>query len=185
MELIAIQAHVEDVEGSHRRPAVLVGKGDRDQAVRLHLGGQGDELVPGLRNLVAVRREDALPVDDDPRVVIDRHEVLFAVGAGRGGLHGVREMAADLGPDVTDVGREALSCEELHAVAGEPGEDVVRRALEIRADRILEFPVVGGVDRGGHADLRSTGVDQAGVSGLRIRIRLVRSDRDGAADCGL
>ena len=54
VELIAVHAHVQDVERAHGRPAVLVGEGERDEAVGLDLLGQRDELVPRLRDGVAL-----------------------------------------------------------------------------------------------------------------------------------
>ena len=155
MELIAVDAHVDDVEGAHRRPAVLVGERDRGEAVLLHLGTEGLELVEGRGDLVALLLPHARAVEDCPRVVVQRHEVLLAVVARRRRLEGVGELAADLRPDVRDVAGQALRGEEPHPVPGEPGEDVIRLALEIGVDVLLERVVVDGVDRPLHAAVGS------------------------------
>ena len=75
MEVIPVEAKVEDVEGAHGRPAVAVAESERSEAVRLHLGAQGEEVVTGGRNRVALVREEALAVEDAPRVVVDRDAV--------------------------------------------------------------------------------------------------------------
>jgi len=129
VEVVAVDAHVQDVERAHRGPAVLVREGDRRQAVGLHLLGERDELIPGLRDRVALLLEDALAIEDRPRIVVDRDEVLVAVEARRGSLHRRRHLRRQRLPDVVDRGREAPLGEELHPVAGEPREEVVRRAL--------------------------------------------------------
>src|SRR5437868_2092642 len=85
--------------------------GVRDATVRLDLLGQRDVVVPVLRGLVALLLERALPVEQRPRVVVDRHEVLLAVRAGRGGLERVGE-AVQAAPDVADVLEVALLGEE-------------------------------------------------------------------------
>ena len=41
VELVAVEAHVQDVERAHGRPAVLVPERERDEAVRLHLRRRG------------------------------------------------------------------------------------------------------------------------------------------------
>ena len=68
VEVVAVEPEVEDVERAHRRPAVLVAEGERDQAVRLDLRGERLELVEGLRDLVALLRRKALAVEDRPRI---------------------------------------------------------------------------------------------------------------------
>ena len=131
MELVAVLAHVEDIEGAHCRPAVLVGEGQRYEPISLDLGGEGLEVRPRGRDRVALVGEQALPVDDDPRVVVHRDEVLLAVVAGGCLLEGVRVVAPGCGPDIGDVRRQSLGREESHSIAGEPGEHVVRRALKV------------------------------------------------------
>src|SRR6478672_11397323 len=83
VEVVAVDAQVDLVERAHGGPAVLVAEGDRVEAVLLHLRAERVELVEGLGDLVALVLEDALAVEDRPRVVGDRHEVLLAVGTGR------------------------------------------------------------------------------------------------------
>ncbi len=146
VELVAVGAHVDVVEGPHHRPAAVVGHGQRGQPVLLLLLEQGDVLVPGLGRLVVVLLEDALPVEDRPGVVVERHEVLLAVAAGGGRLQGVGEVGPDLLPHVGDRGRQPLLREEVHAVAGEPEEHVLRGALKVAVDVLLERVVVDGVD---------------------------------------
>lgn len=116
VELVAVGAHVEVVEGAHRGPAVLVAERDRRQLVLLHPPGERQILVQGARRLVPVLREDALPVEDRPRVVVVRREVLLAVGAGRLGLERGGE-AGVVAPEVADVVQQPLLCEELHPEA--------------------------------------------------------------------
>ena len=142
VEVVAVDPHVEDVEGAHRRPAVLVGERERGDVVPLHLLHQGGELVERRGRGVAVLLPDRLPVEDRPRVVADRHEVLLAVGGG-GGLEGV--VHAVDGPHVGDVGDQPVVGELLHPVAREPGEDVVGAALEVGVDVLLERVVVDRV----------------------------------------
>ena len=88
MELVTVHAKVEDVERAHRRPAILVGEGDRDEAVRLNLLAEGLEIVHRRRDGVALFREQALAIEDGPRVVVNRDEVLVTVVAGRSRLEG-------------------------------------------------------------------------------------------------
>ncbi len=180
MELIAVLTHVEDIERPHRRPAVLVAESERDEAVRLHLLGQGDELVEGLGDRVALLLEEALAVDDDPRVVVHRDEVLLSVVAGRGLLECVRVVVANLGPHVGDWRREALGGEEPHPVPGEPGEDVVGSALEIGVDLVLELAVLDGVDRRLRPSLAVAVLDHRGEGSLGRVIGVVRADRHRA-----
>jgi len=104
---------------------------ERDQAVALDLRGESLELVEGLGDRVALVREDALPVEDRPRIQVDRDEILLAVVTGRADLERLAVVRCELRPDVADVIRQPLGGEEPHPVAGEPGPDVVRRALEI------------------------------------------------------
>ena len=103
VEVVAVDAHVDVVERAHRGPAVLVAEGDRRHAVLLDLLAERLEVVQVRGRLVAVLLPDALPVEDRPRVVVERHEVLLAVEPGGGLLEGVGEAAADLLPDVVDV----------------------------------------------------------------------------------
>src|SRR5215211_2890795 len=171
VELVAVDTQVELVEGAHGRPAVLVGEGDRDQAVLVHLLGQGDQLVEGLGGLVALLLPDRLAVEDRPRVGGQGHEVLLAVVAGGGLLEGLahpREAAVD----VTDVAGQALGGEEPHPVAGEPGEHVVGVALQVVVDVLLEGVVVDGVDLHGHP----RGGQHVGVGLLGHRVGLVGAE---------
>jgi hypothetical protein len=178
VEVVAVDAHVQVVEGAHRRPAVLVGEGDRGQAVALDLLCQRDELVPGLGRLVAALLEDALPVEDRPRVVVEGDEVLLAVEAGGGLLERVGEVAADLPPHVGDGARQAALGEELHAVAGEPHEHVVGSALQVVVDLLLERLVLDRVDLGGvPGRLLEVGEDLL-IGLLGHRVRGVGADRD-------
>jgi hypothetical protein len=145
VEVEAVEAHVEDVEGAHRRPAVLVAEGERRHALALHVVHERHEVVVGLRRHPAVLLEHRLPVEHRPRVVLDRHEVLLAVRRGRCLLEGVVE-AVD-GPDVAQVGDQPVLRELGHPEAGEPGEHVVGRALEVGVDALLERVVVDRVER--------------------------------------
>ena len=151
MVLIAVQPHVEDVEGAHRRPAVLVGEGEGDELVGLHLLGQRFELVQGRGRLVPLLLPDRLAVEDRPRVVGLGREVLLAVIARGRSLERVVDPVQR--PDVADVADQATGGEEPHPVAGEPGEDVVRAALEVVVDVLLERVVLNVVDRDLHAAL--------------------------------
>ena len=180
MEVVAVGAHVDVVERAHGGPAVLVAEGDRRHAVLLDLLAERLEVVEVRGRLVAVLLPDALLVEDRPRVVVERDEVLLAVEARRGLLERLGEVAADLLPDVADVGRQFALGEELHAVAGEPGEHVVGRALEVVVDLLLERVVVDRVD-----------VDRDARDGLELVERLleralgdgvgvVRAEADGA-----
>src|SRR5215211_5229706 len=171
VELVAVDAQVELVEGAHRRPAVLVGEGDRGQAVLLHLLGQGDQLVQGLGRLVAPLFPQRLAVEDGPRVGGQGHEVLLAVVAGGGLLEGVVH-ARQAAPDVADVAGQALGGEEAHPVAGEPGEHVVGVALEVVVDVLLEVLVVDGVDLHGQPG----GGQHVGVGLLGHRVGLVGAE---------
>jgi hypothetical protein len=143
VEVVAVQAHVEHVEGAHRCPGVLGREGERGDLLALHVLQEGVEVGPGRGGGPAVLLEDRLPVEHGPRVVLDRHEVLLAVGGGRRLLERVAE-AVDR-PDVADVADEAVLGELRHAVAGKPGEDVVGRALQVGVDALLEGVVVNGV----------------------------------------
>ena len=156
VEVEAVEPHVEDVERAHRGPPVLVAEGERRDALALHVVHQRHEVVVVGRRLPPVLVEDGLAVEDRPRVVAHRHEVLLAVRRGRGLLEGVVE-AVD-GPLVTEVGDQAVLGELGHPVAGEPGEDVVRRALEVGVDALLERVVVDGVDRDRGVGLLAVGV---------------------------
>jgi len=120
VELVAVDPQVEGVEGAHRRPAVLVGEGERHELVLLHLLGQGGQLVEGLGDLVALLLPDGLAVVDGPWVVRLGHEVLLPVLAGRGLLERIRYAGER--PDVAD---ETARGEELHPVAGEPREHLL------------------------------------------------------------
>ena len=180
VEVVAVDAHVQDVERAHRRPPVLVGERDRREPVLLHLLREGDELVPRLRDLVPVLLEHALAVEDRPRVVVDRHEVVVAVEALRRLLQRRRELRLERIPHVVDRRQQSLLREELHAVAGEPGEDVLRLALQVRVDLLLERVVVDGVDAELRPRLLTECLEHRGVRGLRDRIGRVGADRDGA-----
>ena len=59
---------------------------------------------------------------------------------------------------------EALGGEEPHPVAGEPDEHVVRAALEVVVDVLLEGVVVHGVDR----DLHATLLGEVGRLGVEL-----------------
>ena len=184
VEVVAVDAHVQDVERAHRGPAVLVRERDRRDAVALHLLGERDELVPGLRNRVALLLEDALPVEDRPRVVVDRDEVVVPVQALRRRLHGRREVRLERRPHVVDRGQQPLLGEELHAVPGEPGEHVLWPALQVAVDLLLERVVVDRVDLDlGPGGLRERGEDGRGGL-LRDRVGRVRAERHGACRLG-
>ena len=133
VEVVAVQAQVEDVERAHRGPAVLVAEGDRGQAVRLaSWSHERLELVPGRRDGVVLVREDALAVEDRPRVVVDGDAVDSCRRCRRpSSAKPVGEVALDLGPYVVDRRRQALVREELHAEAGEPR---VRGVRGVRRD---------------------------------------------------
>jgi hypothetical protein len=171
MELVAIEPHVDVVEGAHGRPAVLVGEADGNDAVRLHLRGEGLEGVKGLRHLVPLLRPEALPVEEPPGVVVVGYEVHLAVRPGGGLLQRIGVVAADGFPDVVDGREEALACVELHAVAGEPGKRIVRRALQVGVDLVLE--IVVGHHIGGYllAGLGREGVGDGLVRALGDVIR--------------
>src|SRR3954451_8099255 len=169
VELVTVDPQVEGVERAERRPAVLVGEGDRDQPVLLHLLGESRHLVERLRRLVALLLPHGLAVEDRPRVVRHRHEVLLAVLARGRLLERVRDPVDR--PDVTDVADQAAAGEELHPVAGEPAEDVVRAALQVVVDVLLEGIVVDRVDLHLHALL----LGEVG------RLRLILLGERGAA----
>ncbi len=178
VEVVAVDAQVELVERAHRRPAVLVAERDRDEAVLLHLGAEGVEVVEGLGDLVAVLGEHALAVEDRPRVVGGRHEVLLAVVTGGGLLERVAQSREST-PDVGDVPREVLGGEEAHPVSREPREDVVGRSLQVVVDVLLERVVVDRVDL--HREPRVgllEGVDDGLDGGLWHGIRLVGPESD-------
>ncbi len=181
VELVAVDPHVDDVEGAHRGPAVLVRERDRRQAVGLHLLGERDELGPRLGSGVALLLPQGLPVVHGPRVVLVRHEVLVPVGACRGRLERRRHLRRQRLPDVVDRRREALRREELHPVAGEPREDVVRAALQVVVDVVLEGAVRKGV--GLDVDSRRLG-EQLGVREQRRDpgVLFVRAERDGVGE---
>jgi hypothetical protein len=176
--VVAVRAQVDDVERAERRPAVLVRERQRDQAVALHLLGQREELVPCRRDLVALGLEDALVVEDDPRVVVERHQVVLAVQPLGQALRGVVEVAADLLPHVVDRAEQALRGEELQPVPGEPGGQRVRRALQVVADVVLERVVVDRVDADLHAGLAGGLLDQRRERVLGRRIGVVGAERD-------
>ena len=146
MEVVAVEPEVDRIEGAHRGPALLVGEGDRGQPVGGHLLAQRLEVVHGRRDRVTAVGEQALAVEDRPRVVVERHEVLVAVVAGRRllerlGVLGVETVA----PHAGQVTGEALGREEAHPVAGEPSPYVVRAALQVLGDLLLELLVVDRV----------------------------------------
>ena len=154
---------------------------ERDKAVGLHLLGQGHQVVPRRGDGVALLREGALVVEDHPRVVVDRHEVIVAVGALAQRLHRVAEVPADLVPHVVDRLEQPLSREVLHPVPGEPGGEVVRRSLQVGRDVILKGVVVDGVNRDADAG-RLLGVGHQGREGLLRRgVGVVGAEADGAA----
>ena len=146
MEVVSVHAQVEDVERALRRPAVLVREGDRGEPVLLHLFAQRLEGVPVRRDLVALGCPQVLAIEDRPRVVVGGHRICVAVVAldRRGEAGGV--VALHRVPDVVDRRGQSLVGEEPHAVAGEPGENVLRRALQVRRDLVLERAVVDRVD---------------------------------------
>jgi hypothetical protein len=148
VELEAVQPHIEVVEGAHGRPAVLVRETDRDQTVLLHRGAERFEFVEGLRLGVAAFLPEAFAVEESPGVVVVGHQVLFAVRAGGCGFERIGEVAADLLPEVVDRGDQAFLRVVLHPVTGEPGEGVVRAALQVGIDLLLEVVVRNHV--GGH-----------------------------------
>ena len=105
----------------------------------------------------------------------------MAVSARGRTLHGVRVVAADLLPHVVHLPRETLSGEKLHAVTGEPGEDVVRLALQVVVDLLLEGLVLDRVDGDRNAGLLGEGIQHV-LHGLeRHRVRVIRAERDGVA----
>ena len=68
VESLAVHPHVQDVEGAHCRPAVLVAGREGDKAIGLHLRCERHEIGEGGRDRVTLRGEEALLVHDDPRV---------------------------------------------------------------------------------------------------------------------
>ena len=166
VELVAVQAHVDVVEGAHGRPAILVGKLDGDDSVALHLLAQGLEFVEGGGDGVTLLRPEALAVEEAPGVVVVRDEVHFSVGACRSLLHGVRVVGANLLPHVVDGCQQALLGVVLHAVAGEPREGVVGTALQVRGDLVLEVVVGDHIGADGDAALLGEGVRDGLVGGL-------------------
>src|SRR5690606_37910399 len=88
-------------------------------------------------------------------------------------------VAADLLPDIRDVGGQALLGEELHPISGAPGENVVRRAPEVAVDVLLEGVVVDGVDP--YAGLCEL-LDNVGERLLRLLVVGVGAQGDGAED---
>jgi hypothetical protein len=175
VELVAVDAQIQLVEGAHGRPAVLVGEGDRDQAVLLHLLGQRDQLVQGLGRLVAPVLPERLAVEEPPRVGGQGHEVLLAVLTGGGGLHGLAHPG-DAAPDVADVAGQALGGEELHPVAGEPGEHVVGVALQVVVDVLLEGLVLDGAGLDRQSRLLLEGRGHLGVGLLGHLVGLVGAE---------
>ena len=178
MEVVAVQPKVEDVEGAHGRPTVLVAEGERRQAVRLHLRAEGEEIGPGRRDGVTLGREDALPVEDAPRVVVDRDAIDMLVVADDRVREAGRVVGRNLGPKIVDRGGKTLVREEAHPVAGEPEEDVVRGGAQVVVDLILERVVVDGV----HRRVKARGGLERGVDGLdagEVRgVRVVVAERE-------
>ena len=127
-------------------------------------------------DVVLLVREDALAIEDGPRVVVDRDRVdLLVVADDRLGK-ALAEVVLDLGPHVVDRDVEALVGEELHAEPGEPRIGRVRRGAEVVRDLVLEAAVVDGVDLGRDTGRgRERGVD-VGDALLRARIRAVAAD---------
>ena len=179
--LVPVDPKVEDVERPHRGPAVLVREGDRGEAVLLHLLGQRYQVVHRLGDGVAVGCPDGLAVEERPRVVAGGHEVLLAVVARRCGLEPVGEPG-EVRPHVADVAGQALGGEEAHAVAGEPGEDVIGLALQVVVDVLLERVVVHRVDLHGVPGRRIEAIGLSLQRCARDLVRLVRAERDGLVD---
>ena len=177
MELVAVEAHVQDVERAHGRPAILVGEGERDQAVGLDLLGQLHELVPGLRDCVTLLREQALPIEHDPRVGNDRHGVFLAVITLGGLGHALRVVGADRLPDVVDRSQQAVAGREPETLTGEPLHDVLGRALHERVELILEIVVIRDGDGGGDARLGRAVIDHRLDRRGRDLLVLIRADR--------
>src|ERR1700687_1275496 len=132
-----------------------------------------------------MRGEDILAVEDRPGVVVDRDGINVAVVAGHLSRKPGRVIRFHRGPCIVDRRRQALVGEETHPVTGEPGEYILRGALEVRAYRVLEGAVVDGVDRdlgaavGGHEV-----VDERLQTGLRCSVGGVATDRRRAASGG-
>jgi hypothetical protein len=106
VEVEAVEPHVENIEGPHGRPAVLVAEGERRDVLALHVLHERHQVVPGAGGLEAVLLEHRFAIEDRPRVVADRHEVLLAVRGCRGLLEGVAH-ALDR-PHVAEVGDLAV-----------------------------------------------------------------------------
>jgi hypothetical protein len=184
VELVAVDAHVQVVERAAGGPEVLVGELDRDDALGLHLLAEGDEVVERGGHLPAGGLPHRLPVEEAPGVVVVRHEVLLAVRTRGRLLQGRGELVADLVPDVAHVADEALRGDVLHAVAGEPGERVVRAALEVVGDLVLEGVVVGDarLDRVLRLLLERGG--EGRVARLRHGVGGVGAEREASAPAG-
>jgi hypothetical protein len=162
----AVDPQVEDVEQPHLRPAVLGAEGHRGETVLLHLGRQRLELVQRLRDRVTPVGEQALAVEDGPGELEEGQEVLLAVARRRGLLLRVGVVAAGVGPDVAHVRDQSGVDQRPHPVAGVPHEDVLRGALQIAVDLLLERVVVGGVD----GDLDALGLGEGVEGGLPGRL---------------
>lgn len=167
------------------RPAVLVTEGERHQAVLLHLLGERPVLVKGLGDVISLVPEHALPVEDGPRIVVVRHQILLAVQARRLFLQRIGE-SVEVPPKIADVGEQSLLREVLHTVAREPHEDIVRGALEIAVDVLLEVLVVDGIDPHRLLGLLLVRLEGLGEGLLRHGVRGVGAHRDaaGAAAAG-
>jgi hypothetical protein len=179
VELVAVGAHVDVVEGAHGGPAVLVAEGNRHEVVGLHLGTQGDEFIEGLRLRVALGCPHALAVEEAPRVVVVRDEVLLAVRTGGCLGEALGVVAADLLPDIVDRGEQPLARVILRAVAGEPSESVVRAALQVGVDVVLEVVVRDGVGGDLVTGLLGEGRGEGRVRALRNIVRRAGAEGHG------
>ncbi len=71
VEVVAVGAQVDHVEHAHLRPATVVGRRERGDAVGVHLLAEGEQVVPGRGDLVALFLEQTHPVVDGPRVEVE------------------------------------------------------------------------------------------------------------------
>ncbi len=175
VELVAVQAEIELIEGAHRRPAAIVGEGERRDVLFLHGARQGLQLVEGGRWRPAILLEEARAIVDAPGVVVVGHEVELAVIAGRcqleSGRHGVVQSLA---PDIVDRAEQILRREIAHAIAGEPRDDIIR-VLQIGGDVLLVGIVVGGVDLDRDVLVRQR-IDRCLQTGFGDVVRIVRTE---------
>ena len=103
VEVVPVHAQVQDVERAHRGPAVLVARTRSASRPSFWI------CLPRVlrsshvaRDGVALLGEDALPIEDRPRIVVDRHPVDLAVVAATDLGEAVGVVALDLGPHVVD-----------------------------------------------------------------------------------